>query len=46
MYLEDTSTFLFNKMLNNTLTIFVYPLKFQFLCINYRHHKPLKFNIP
>ena len=46
MYLRDTSTFFFNKMLNNTLGLFAYPHKFQFLCINYRHHKPFKINIP
>lgn len=46
MHHRDTSTFFFNKMLNNTLILFAYPHKFQFLCINYRYHKPLKINIP
>ena len=45
MYLRDTSTFFFNKMLNTTLGLFAYPHKFQFLCINYIYHKPFKINI-
>ena len=46
MYLRDTSTFFFNKMLNNTLGLFAYPNKFQFLCRDYIVYKPFKNNIP